>query len=499
MPLTGNTTAMRTGSRPIDGEIADSQSRTHIRFNIHAPAIIVLAAFALSRVVVYVVGVRFESSFLRDGWQLLDLRWLREDVLGSLVTLHSQPPLFNLTVGVFAAVVPEYEGAAMQVIHLLLGAVLAIALLDLLRRLGVSAGIALATTLLVVLSPATVLYENWLFYPYPLAVVLVLAAWALCQYTVRGTIRSGMLAFALMAIPALTWSLFHVAWLVLAIVLVTAYSAVDQRKTLAAAALPLVLVLSWYGKNLVLFGEPVASTWFGQHFYRVATGGVSADQRRQLAADFEMSPLAVIPPFSPLASYRPYVDMPKPTGHAALDEERKQGGTPNFNHLAYIAVSRRYFQLAGDIIRRRPSLYLQAVARGTCRFCLPATNDGFLERNRDRISWADRIYGAAIYGQLRRPPLDSDCVDWSPAQFPVALPILLLASMVGPAWVVSRRSERPDLRVTMAFVTLTILWVTLVGIFFEFGENNRIRYVTEPLMFVALGVSVHRAIQATRS
>ena len=52
---------------------------------------------------------------------------------------------------------------------------------------------------------------------------------------------------------------------------------------------------------------------------------------------------------------------------------------------------------------------------------------------------------------------------------------------------------------TMAFVTLTILWVMLVGIFFEFGENNRIRYVTEPLMFVALGVSVHRAIEAIRS
>jgi hypothetical protein len=489
---------MGTRSRPNESKVADRHSGIHIRFAIKRPAIVALAAFVLSRVVAYLVGVQFESSFLHIGWQLLDLEWLRDDLVGSLATLHSQPPLFNLIVGVLAAVVPGYEHVAMQAFHLLLGAVLTFAMLDLLRRLGVSAGIALTATLLVVLSPASLLYENWLFYPYPLGVVTVLAAWVLCRYTAIRTVRYGMLAFALIAVPALTWSLFHVAWLILTVVLVTAYSGVDARKTLAAAALPLMLVLSWYGKNLALFGEPVASTWFGQNLYRVATGGVSADQRRQLAADLKMSPLAGIAPFSPLSSYRPYVEMPRPTGHAALDEERKQDGTPNFNHVAYIAVSRTYLHLAGGIIKQRPSLYMQAVRRGICRFCLPSTDDRFLEPNRYRIRWADRIYRAVIYGQLKRPFPDAECATWSAAHFPVAMPLLLLASIAGPAWLLSRRSETPDVRVTMAFVSFTILWVVFVGNLFEFGENNRFRYVTEPLMFIALGVSAHRAVGAIR-
>ena len=52
---------------------------------------------------------------------------------------------------------------------------------------------------------------------------------------------------------------------------------------------------------------------------------------------------------------------------------------------------------------------------------------------------------------------------------------------------------------TMAFIMLTMIWVMVVGNLFEFGENNRFRFVTEPLMFVALGVSAHRAIAAIGS
>ena len=489
---------MRTGSQPAGEDVA-GRFDTRIRFDIRKPAIAVLAAFAVSRLAAYVAGVRFESSFLQSGWQLLDLRWLREDLVGSLAALHSQPPLFNLTIGLLAVGVPGYEHVGMQAMYLLLGAMLAFIMLDLLRRLGVSSNVAVAATLLVVVSPATLLYENWLFYPYPVAVMLVLAAWALCRYAVSRTLRSGLLAFALMAVPALTWSLFHVAWLIAAVVLVTVFSGVEPRKTLAAAACPLLLVLSWYGKNALLFGEPVASTWFGQNLYRAATGGLSADQRRQLAADLGLSPLATIAPFSPLASYRPYAEMPEPTGEAALDESHKQDGTPNFNHLAYIAISARYLELAVEIIKRQPFQYVQTAGKGLCRFCLPSTQDGFLEANRGRIEWVDRLYGAAIHGQLRRPPLDSDCDDWSPTHFPVVVPFLLLASIAGPVWLLREHRVTPDLGITLAFTLLTVAWVLLAGTLFEFGENNRFRYVTEPLMFVALAVSVQRAWDAAPS
>jgi hypothetical protein len=371
-------------------------------------------------------------------------------------------------------------------------------MLDLLRRLGVSTGVAVAATLLFVLSPASILYENWLFYSYPLAACLLFAAWAFCRFAGDPTCRWAAVALALVAVPALTWSLFHVAWVVLVVALI-AIALPRGRKTLAVAAVvPLVIVSGWYVKNLVFFGEPVASTWFGQSLSRVATGGMDREQRARLAAELGVSGIVGISTFSPLDDYRDYISMPEPTGIRVLDEERKSDGTPNFNHLAYITVSHRYFEAALDILRQRPDLYVRAVARGFCRFVLPATDYEFLERNRDQIRWADRVYNAVVFGQLRTPPFDSGCTIRRPLYFPFFMPLLFFGSIAAAAALAYRRSERPQVRVTMAFIGLTMAWVMIVGDLAEFGENNRFRFVTLPMMLVTLGVVTDRAL-ASRS
>ena len=55
--------------------------------------------FAVGRLFYWWIGVRFDAWALTNSWQLLPQDLLRNDLVGSLWYLHSQPPLFNAVVG----------------------------------------------------------------------------------------------------------------------------------------------------------------------------------------------------------------------------------------------------------------------------------------------------------------------------------------------------------------------------------------------------------------
>ena len=74
--------------------------------------------------------------------------------------------------------------------------VLTVGIYDLARQLGASRAVAVTVTVLITCRPATLLYENFLFYEYPVAVGLVVMAVALVRW-----VRSGRpLAFAAFAV-----------------------------------------------------------------------------------------------------------------------------------------------------------------------------------------------------------------------------------------------------------------------------------------------------------
>src|SRR4051812_7911601 len=59
-----------------------------------------VVVFGASRLIYFVVGIRFDAWALTNSWQLLPQDLLRHDLGRSLWYLHSQPPLFNAFVGV---------------------------------------------------------------------------------------------------------------------------------------------------------------------------------------------------------------------------------------------------------------------------------------------------------------------------------------------------------------------------------------------------------------
>jgi hypothetical protein len=208
------------------------------------PVLVIAFVFVASRTVAYTAGVRFDADPVGRFWQLVDPHLLTTRLAETLFYLHGHPPLFNLYVGILLKVSPGHYATIVQGTYLLLGIVGALALYGLLVRLGCRRWVSVAVVVLMMVAPATILNENWLFYEYPVSVLLVLSAFTLAWFVRTKTFWPGFLFFLLLAAVIWTRSAFQIVWMLLAAVLVLV--ALRDRKglVLQACLVPLVLVIA---------------------------------------------------------------------------------------------------------------------------------------------------------------------------------------------------------------------------------------------------------------
>ncbi|KPQ07531.1 MAG: hypothetical protein HLUCCA12_03845 [Rhodobacteraceae bacterium HLUCCA12] len=228
-------------------------------------------------VVAFGLGIAPDPDVLDLHWQHLSLADLRADLVGSLVDLHAQPPLWNGVIGLASIACDARVDCAARVLHglhLVLSMGLFLLLYALGRRLLRHRGAAALIALGFSLSPAAIYYENYLFYPQLTAFLFAVFAWALLRWLDdRGLVSLAVLAGALVTL-SWTWTLFHPVFVlvVLAAVLVAARPA--PRAALIMAAVALLLSLAPAIKNQVRFGFFGAGSWLGLNLSQVAPGGV---------------------------------------------------------------------------------------------------------------------------------------------------------------------------------------------------------------------------------
>jgi hypothetical protein len=434
-------------------------------------AVALVGAFAVTRALAFVAGVRFDVEPLRYFYQFLDPELLQEQLLGSVAHLHAQPPLFNLFLGT-GLKTGAAAGPLFHATFLLLGLVTVLAIFRTIVALGASPHVAGAVSLLYLAHPAAILYENHLFYPQPITAGLAVSALLLRRYVADGAWRHGVPLFLILGALALLRPLFHLIWLAAVAGLVA--TAVRPRRTAACAALPVLLVTAWYARTLVLFGTFGASTLLGLSVTKITTFQGPLSERAALIADGTLSGLAVVPPFRRYEFYEKQVPPPPPTGVAALDRRMKSTGFPNFNYAGYPAVSRIYLDDAKSVLRVRPDWYLRGLV-GSFRNSFRSPWGGqFLEENAAHLRPLTAVYGIAHRAR------DAGAIALTLGVLAAACVRLLRAARRG-----SLRS--PD-AVTIAYLVGVALWVTLVGNLLEIGENYRYRWGCFPALFVLFGV-----------
>ena len=356
---------------------------------------VMIAAFAASRAAAYAAGVRFDASPLTWYWQYIDPQLLKDRLVESLYYLHIQPPLFNLLLGVNLKLFPSSFSAAMHIEYLALGLTATIALYLLLRQFGLSALVSAVLASLSCVAPATLLYENWLFYEYPTMTLLLLAAVALHRFLARDSVAAGVGFFAAAAAAIYTRTVFQLVWL---LPIIWALSLAKRpRLVLKCCAVPVVFIVLLYAKNAMLFGAPLTSSWFGLHFTRPTLSQLDRTTREELVTSGKLHPISLVDPFSHVDSYAKFVPLAEPTGIPVLDRATKVAGGQNFNAKSYIQIARAYLTEAFLVIRYRPDTYFRSVREAIISFMSPSTDYAFVDANRVKISRYDRFVNEHIY------------------------------------------------------------------------------------------------------
>jgi hypothetical protein len=245
------------------------------------------------------------------------------------------------------------------------------------------------------------------------------------------------------------------------------------------------------------------STWFGMNFAGVTVRALPASLRRSLVADGRLSPLAAIGRMSGLDYYpRQYTEVRGFEQVPALRQRRRSTGANNYNHLAYITISKLYLRDSLYVVRHRPKYLLVGWLNAWLAYFRSGTDMVLVHGNLSRIVPLNILYDYACYGKVPyyRLHLGAIPLYYAPYSEPrlylfllVGLPLLLVFG-IRVAW--RRGHGRVALstrqRLLVLYLCLNIAFVAAVGNAFDVGENQRFRFATDPLYVVLLGLWVEQ-------
>lgn len=469
-------------------------------------ALIILGLTACARAFYYLLGVRFDSSTLNEYMQFIDKQLLMDRLLESLWYYHANPPLLNLYTGTVLKLFGSDSDVAFSVPFHVLGFLLALAVFALVLRLSRSRGLAYSLTGLLVLSPAFVLYENWLMYTFPAAALLSLSAFLLLRYLDSGSGRWGLAFFSCLALIALTRSFFHLFWVVLITLSLLVILRSNTKQVILVAAVPLMLVAGWYGKNYYMFGSFSASSWLGLGLSNITTLTVSKDELIPLVDDGTLSSFAITSRYKEKSKLFGHVQE-APWGVPVLDRVRKLTGAYNFNHISLIEVNKRYTQDSLRTIRIFPGSYLRGVLIANRLFLSPASmNAYFSKENRLAVVPVEMVYNPLVYGALsalkktEQPHFGYSgkyAVEVNTGNLLVlGLPLVFLYGFLKLVRAyLGRGSLGRAEAITLAYILFNTLYIYMIGTLLELGENYRYRFLQEPLTLILFAILVSDAMR----
>ena len=346
----------------------------------------VLTSFGASRVWAWERGVRFDASSLNWFWQYVDPVLLKAHLLQSLWYLHSQPPGYNLLLGIGLKLFGSSFGTAAHGFQIGLGVAISVALYALLVVLGLSRWPAAVVAAVFVVSPTMILYENWLFYEYLVSALLLAAALAFVGFQRRPTTARCLALFSFLAALCYVRSTFQIVLLLLALGLMFIVFAEHRRTIVVGAAVPLLLVAGLSVKNWVLFGTPSTSSWAGMNLMQVDQHAFQGNELQRLQQRGVVSPIASVRVFLPLGAYKRFV-VPSTSfaGIPVLHQPTKPSGDPNFNNIEYVGISNLYMHEFVQILLNDPGIYLRGVWIGIQTASSPSDNLSFVLPNRSKI------------------------------------------------------------------------------------------------------------------
>jgi hypothetical protein len=429
-----------------------------------------------------------------DLWQLLPWPPLLEDLGGSLLDLHAQPPLLNLLFGAALRL-----GVAtgwpleriLEPIYFLAGAATVLVTWVVAARLVPRRGVRIAVLLVLLLNPYFYAVHHYLFYTAWELLLLSLVALLGIRYLAVPT--PGRLAAVLGVATVLVYarSAFHPLWFAATaaalVALASGHARAARTRHLVVAALALALALAWPLKNLARFGVFGFSSWSGVSLARGLPTGeplLPSGYPQRLAAFARAS---TEPPDPRAVVEAQRLVPPELASRPTLAAVTKPDGSPNWNHYALVPLSRAVGDAALERLRDDPGLllykavdfYLNGYAVYEARW--PYTAE-FSPELTVGDAWA-RAYELLVFQRFR--PYDgrrTAATTGFALLFPLVVGGALLLLWRRRPWAVEERA--------IALLLGTILWILALVVLVDGPEGNRVRFCTEPYLLLVAGWAV---------
>lgn len=433
-------------------------------------------------------GVRFDGpEYLALSNQFLALGDLADRLGPSLWDLWSQPPLYNLLIGVAIKASRTYCVELLWLYHIGCSLAAIWAIYGLGRLLSGKRWVGLALGVILPLTPAWLLYENWANYTFPAAAYLLWVVYPAIRYQRTGSVRDLALLAGMMNLLMLSRSAFLLHGFGIAVLFcVFRFNRPDWRRVILILVIPtLLLTGGWYAKNKIQFGFFGPSGWSGMGLMKVLGQGPDPEKLRPY---FENTPQAYLYPawkncpavFCDLVEHYFFrMEHPrKGTSPSLYDLFKKDldGGRlhRNLNNINFLVLGRDYGAVAGRIIRAEPLLYLHQVLRSYAIYTGPSNRYGYLKANRERIEGYLKAVNRVFY---RVVPGPGGSVRPLFYLYPVVLLICLAwgARAIVPGWY--RPQLFPDL-----LISGIISYAVLVSCLADLGENHRFSFMALPLL-----------------
>jgi hypothetical protein len=460
-------------------------------------------AFALSRLAAYVAGVAFDDWGLQYGYHFAEPELLRTRLLETLYYMHMQPPLMNLVAGIAIKLLPTDPSLALRIVILSLSLFAYICLFRLFIALEFGAKTSFVLASVVFMSPASIAYENLLFYAWPVACLMVIGAYALQRFLSAPTTMGAFAFFSVLAAVALTRSAWHLLWVISPLAVFVSRPKL-ARTAIVGALIPVALVLGVYTKNLVEFGFFGASSWMWLGTSRMVMTSKPPELVERLVRDGVLPATATVGAFDSVDAQETVFPRPPLTGIPILDRREKAPGWTNLNHSIFAAEiwSRRQETLT--VIRQFPEWYLFSWFHGVVMYFMPPTQQSGVVKMVAAMKSYDAVWNAAFYGQIPEAVFDWVLGDgprkarYTLAQRPGYF--VLVAVML--AWAVAIRrffqwcsGRYMSMLDTFEFLlALTCCYMAVVGTLFEAGENPRFRLDVDALLFILACMAVRRLV-----
>ncbi|MBN1563395.1 MAG: hypothetical protein JXA10_06130 [Anaerolineae bacterium] len=410
-------------------------------------------------------------------WQTAPMDLLRDAPCETIVYFHAQPPLYNILGAVLGRVFYPDHLAALYTLYIILGTLMVLMSGFLLQYLIPQPIIRHVTLFVIAFFPALFVYEAYILYTQLSAFWVLLSIFWIMRYQKTRQVRYLYLFVITLNLLILTRSLFHPIWLLIVLFILPLLVETQRRRVVIVSAGINLLTVVFLLKNLVVFGFFGLSSWSGMNFYNIVEKERSDSELQSLVETGVLDPVVVeVDVFSRPSKYIAY-GFTETSDIPVLRRDDR-------NNINYIDISNTYGRNALALLKHDPATYLLNVGKAYMLYTYPSARFKHTVLNAEKMGLHEQLYNVFLGTGIS---FDRGII----RIFPVwAMPLTLLA-YVYDAFNRLRRTAwawRAYLRqdTTLVFMFGLIVYGLIMGIFFEFGENERFKYLTEiPLIMLA--------------